>query len=34
VETAGPRQVTLEDWQRHTLRNAFYLPLIPLRDQL
>jgi cardiolipin synthase len=28
------QRVTLEDWQRHTLRNAFYLPLIPLRDQL
>ena len=28
------RQVTLEDWQRHSLRNAFCMPLIPLRDQL
>jgi cardiolipin synthase len=28
------RQVTYEQWQRHALRNAFYLPLIPLRDQL
>jgi cardiolipin synthase len=26
--------VTLEDWQRHALRHLFYLPLIPLRDQL
>jgi hypothetical protein len=33
-ETAGPPQVTLGDWQRHTLRNAFYLQLMPLRDQL
>ena len=28
------RPVTYEAWQRHTLRNIFYLPLIPLRDQL
>jgi cardiolipin synthase A/B len=28
------RQVTYEDWQRHGWRNFFYLPLIPLRDQL
>jgi cardiolipin synthase A/B len=28
------RPVTLEAWQRHSLRNVFYLPLIPLRDQL
>ena len=27
-------QVTYEDWQRHRWRNFFYLPLIPLRDQL
>ena len=27
-------QVTYEDWQRHGWRNFFYLPLIPLRDQL
>ena len=26
--------VTYEEWQRHTFRNLFYLPLIPLRDQL
>jgi cardiolipin synthase len=28
------RRVTYEDWQRHPFRNLFYLPLIPLRDQL
>jgi len=28
------RRVTLEEWQRHSFRNVFYLPLIPLRDQL
>jgi cardiolipin synthase len=28
------RQVTYADWQRHPFRNLFYLPLIPLRDQL
>jgi cardiolipin synthase A/B len=28
------REVTHEDWQRHGWRNFFYLPLIPLRDQL
>ena len=28
------RQVTYEDWKRHGWRNFFYLPLIPLRDQL
>ena len=28
------KQVTYEDWQRHRWRNFFYLPLIPLRDQL
>jgi cardiolipin synthase A/B len=28
------RQVTLEEWERHSFRNVFYLPLIPLRDQL
>jgi cardiolipin synthase A/B len=26
--------VTLEDWQRHRLGYLFYLPLVPLRDQL
>jgi len=26
--------VTYEQRQRHALRNAIYLPLIPLRDQL
>jgi len=26
--------VTLDDWQRHALRHLFYVPLIPLRDQL
>jgi cardiolipin synthase len=28
------REVTLADWQRRTLRNLLYLPIIPLRDQL
>ncbi len=28
------RQVTYEEWKRHRFRNLFYLPLIPLRDQL
>jgi cardiolipin synthase len=28
------RQVTYDDWKRHGWRNFFYLPLIPLRDQL
>ena len=28
------RQVTFEEWKRHWFRNLFYLPLIPLRDQL
>jgi len=28
------KQVTYEDWQRRGWRNFFYLPLIPLRDQL
>ena len=28
------KQVTYEEWQRHGWRNIFYLPLIPLRDQL
>ena len=28
------RQVTYDDWRRHGWRNFFYLPLIPLRDQL
>jgi cardiolipin synthase len=26
--------VTHDDWQRHGARNLFYLPLMPLRDQL
>ena len=26
--------VTYEDWRRHGLRSLFYLPMIPLRDQL
>ena len=26
--------VTLEEWRRHVFRHLFYLPLIPLRDQL
>ena len=28
------KPVTYDDWMRHRVRNAFYLPLIPLRDQL
>jgi cardiolipin synthase len=28
------RQVSYEEWKRHRIRNLFYLPLIPLRDQL
>jgi cardiolipin synthase A/B len=28
------KPVTYEEWQRHGWRNFFYLPLIPLRDQL
>jgi cardiolipin synthase len=32
LEFAKP--VTYETWVRHPVRNAFYLPLIPLRDQL
>jgi cardiolipin synthase len=28
------RQVTYEEWKRHSFLNLFYLPLIPLRDQL
>jgi cardiolipin synthase A/B len=28
------KEVTLEAWQRHALANLFYLPLVPLRDQL
>lgn len=28
------KQVTYQDWQRRGWRNFFYLPLIPLRDQL
>jgi len=32
VESRTP--VTLDDWQRHALRHLFYVPLIPLRDQL
>ena len=28
------KPVGYDDWRRHRVRNAFYLPLIPLRDQL
>jgi cardiolipin synthase A/B len=28
------RPVTYDEWQRHGFRNLFYLPLVPLRDQL
>jgi cardiolipin synthase A/B len=28
------KPVSYDDWRRHRVRNAFYLPLIPLRDQL
>ena len=28
------KAVGYDAWRRHRVRNAFYLPLIPLRDQL
>ena len=28
------KPVRYDDWRRHRVRNVFYLPLIPLRDQL
>jgi cardiolipin synthase len=28
------KAVSYDDWRRHRTRNVFYLPLIPLRDQL
>jgi cardiolipin synthase len=33
-DLAFTKPVTLDDWERHGLRNLFYLPMIPLRDQL
>ncbi len=33
-DLAFSKPVTSDDWQRHSVRNLFYLPLIPLRDQL
>ena len=33
-DLAFAKPVRYEDWVRHRVRNAFYLPLIPLRDQL
>jgi cardiolipin synthase A/B len=33
-DLAYTKPVTLEDWRRHHVRNLFYLPLVPLRDQL
>jgi cardiolipin synthase len=33
-DLAYTKPVTLEEWQRHGARNLFYLPLVPLRDQL
>jgi cardiolipin synthase A/B len=33
-DLAFAKPVTLDDWEHHTLRNLFYLPMIPLRDQL
>ena len=33
-DLAFSKPVTSDDWQRHSVRNVFYLPLIPLRDQL
>ena len=33
-DLAFTKPVTYEDWQRHGLRNLFYLPMVPLRDQL
>jgi len=28
------KQVSYDDWRRQRVRNVFYLPMIPLRDQL
>jgi len=33
-DLAFAKRVRYEDWARHPIRNAFYLPLMPLRDQL
>jgi cardiolipin synthase len=33
-DLAFTKPVALDDWQRHTFRNFFYLPMVPLRDQL
>jgi cardiolipin synthase A/B len=33
-DLAYTKPATLEDWRRHHVRNLFYLPLVPLRDQL
>jgi cardiolipin synthase A/B len=33
-DLAFAKPVTAEDWERHSFRNFFYLPLVPLRDQL
>jgi cardiolipin synthase len=33
-DLAFAKPVMLDDWERHTFRNFFYLPMVPLRDQL
>ena len=33
-DLAFTRPVTLDEWERSGFRNVFYLPMIPLRDQL
>jgi phosphatidylserine/phosphatidylglycerophosphate/cardiolipin synthase-like enzyme len=33
-DLAYTRPVTLAQWERHRLGYLFYLPLVPLRDQL
>jgi cardiolipin synthase A/B len=33
-DLAFTKRVTYADWQRHAVRHLFYLPMVPLRDQL
>jgi cardiolipin synthase A/B len=33
-DLAYTKRVTYADWQRHAVRHLFYLPMVPLRDQL
>jgi cardiolipin synthase len=33
-DLAYTKRVTYADWQRHGIRHLFYLPMVPLRDQL